>query len=547
MPDATESELERRLRQHGRFEPAPVAMAGCIIGGWKVLAFLGRGGSAEVYRAENAATGIVGALKVLYRADDKTRARFRLEAQLAAELTGAAFPKFYGAGEDSGRLYLAEELLEPMDLPHGDAAVARYVLAVARAVEELHRRGFVHRDIKPRNVMMRPSTGECVLIDLGLAKEGGESPRSRNDTLSVVDGHAVGVGTPGFSAPEQFVGGRIGAAADIHALGVLANKCFNGRPPKAWIPIIRRSTSSIPEQRYASVSEFARAVRRRHAGRWWIGGIAVGLVIYAIAAGIVSLRKDAPPQSRHPEIKRQYAKPVASHAEDVDIAAARKQPEETEKQIESPKDRAKAAKNVKVEKMRRPAKEDDSDGGLLGAVYDSMYGGDNGRYNTITNGSVVVDSIFELGETKTGRTSFGRSGLVTHIELNGRDVTICGETRLEGSRTIEIVGPGRITASITGPREASVELSRQATLINLTETSYPESAMKFILKGACYLNFKNLDEPEDGDIDGVWFDTFNGNSTPSLRYRGPDSYEEVRKADKKAALEIMRQGLPPSY
>ena len=44
MPDATESELERRLRQHGRFEPAPVAMAGCIIGGWKVLAFLGRGG-----------------------------------------------------------------------------------------------------------------------------------------------------------------------------------------------------------------------------------------------------------------------------------------------------------------------------------------------------------------------------------------------------------------------------------------------------------------------------------------------------------------------
>ncbi len=546
MLDAQESELERCLRRHGRFEAPPVTSVGSIIGGWKVLAFLGRGGSAEVYRAENEAAGIVGALKILYRADDKTRARFRREAQLSAELPGAAFPKFYGAGEDSGRLYLAEELLEPMELPRDDAAVARYVLGVARAVEELHKRGFVHRDIKPRNVMMRPSTGECVLIDLGLAKED-DTLRSQNDTLSVVDGHAVGVGTPGFSAPEQFAGGKIGVAADIHALGVLANVCFDGKPPSSWTRIIRRSTSSIPEQRYATVAEFARAVRHRHAERWWIGGIAVGLVIYAIAAGIVSLRKDAPPQSRHPEIKRQYAEPVASHAEDVDIAAARKQPEETEKQIESPKDRAKAAKNVKVEKMRRSAKEDDSDVGLLGAVYDSMYGGDNGWYNTITNGSVVVDSIFELGETKTGRTSFGRSGLVTHIELNGRDVTICGETRLEGSRTIEIVGPGRITASITGPREASVELSRQATLINLTETSYPESAMKFILKGACYLNFKNLDEPEDGDIDGVWFDTFNGNSTPSLRYRGPDSYEEVRKADKKAALEIMRQGLPPVY
>ena len=293
MPDATESELERRLRQHERFEPAPVAMTGCIIGGWKVLAFLGRGGSAEVYRAENAATGIVGALKVLYRADDKALGRFRREARLAAELTGAAFPKFYGAGEDSGRLYLAEELLEPMELPRGDVAVARYVLGVARAVEELHKRGFIHRDIKPRNVMMRPSTGECALIDLGLAKEGGESPRSRNDTLSVVDGRAVGVGTPGFSAPEQFAGGKIGVAADIHALGVLVNVCFDGKPPSSWTKIIRRSTSSIPEQRYASVAEFARAVRRRHAERWWIGGIAAVLLIGAAAICVTMMRKDA--------------------------------------------------------------------------------------------------------------------------------------------------------------------------------------------------------------------------------------------------------------
>ena len=293
MPDATESELERRLRQHGRFEPAPVAMTGCIIGGWKVLAFLGRGGSAEVYRAENEAAGIVGVLKILYRADDKTRARFRREAQLSAELPGAAFPKFYGAGEDSGRLYLAEELLEPMELPRGDVAVARYVRGVARAVEELHKRGFIHRDIKPRNVMMRPSTGECVLIDLGLAKEGGESPHSRNDTLSVVDGRAVGVGTPGFSAPEQFAGGKIGVAADIHALGVLANICFDGNPPSAWAKIIRCSTSSIPEQRYASAAEFARAVRRRHAERWWIGGIAAVLLIGAAAICVTMMRKDA--------------------------------------------------------------------------------------------------------------------------------------------------------------------------------------------------------------------------------------------------------------
>lgn len=296
MPDAQESELERCLRRHGRFEVPPVASVGSIIGGWKVLAFLGRGGSAEVYRAESAATGIVGALKVLYRADDKALGRFRREARLAAELSGSAFPKFYGAGEDSGRLYLAEELLEPTELPHGDAAVARYVLGVSCAVEELHKRGFIHRDIKPRNVMVRPSTGECVLIDLGLAKED-DTLRSQNDTLSVVDGRAVGVGTPGFSAPEQFAGGKIGPATDIHALGMLANVCFGGKPPKAWARIVRRSTSSIPEQRYATVAEFARAVRRRHAERWWIGGIAAVLLIGAAAICVTLMRKDAEQQS----------------------------------------------------------------------------------------------------------------------------------------------------------------------------------------------------------------------------------------------------------
>lgn len=342
MPDAQESELERCLRRHGRFEAPPVTSVGSIIGGWKVLAFLGRGGSAEVYRAENAATGIVGALKVLYRADDKALGRFRREARLAAELSGSAFPKFYGAGEDSGRLYLAEELLEPMELPHGDAAVARYVLSVSRAVEELHKLGFVHRDIKPRNVMMRPSTGECMLIDLGLAKEGGDTLRLRNDTLSVVDGHAVGVGTPGFSAPEQFAGGKIGAAADIHALGVLANVCFAGKPPKAWARIIRRSTSSIPEQRYASVSEFTRAVRRRHAARWWIGGIAVGLLAVIVSAICITLARKTPPLPQMDALQPKQA------------------------QTES----------TRQEAAKEQASEDGLGEKLLDAVYETFYGSD---------------------------------------------------------------------------------------------------------------------------------------------------------------------------
>lgn len=305
VADAEDGEIERLLQAHGPFEKPPRLKEGDRIGDWKVLAFLGRGGSAEVYRAENLATGIFGAVKVLYRSDGTARARFKREAQLLSELSGASFPKFYGAGEDSGRLYIAEELLEPAELPRRDAAVARYVTDVACSVAELHKRGFVHRDIKPSNVMVRSATGEYVLIDLGLAKEDGDTPRGITDTLSVVDGRARGVGTPGYSAPEQFAGGRIGEAADIHALGVLANVCFDGKPPRAWIPIVRRSTSSIPEQRYATVAEFMRAVRRRHvACVWWI---LVALAL-TISAFIVFLIVQTRPQANDADVEAKSEK-----------------------------------------------------------------------------------------------------------------------------------------------------------------------------------------------------------------------------------------------
>jgi hypothetical protein len=84
------------------------------------------------------------------------------------------------------------------------------------------------------------------------------------ESLSVVDGQAVGVGTPGYAAPEQFAGGPATPATDVHALGMLAEKCFDGNPPEAWDPIIRKATSSLPRLRYATVEEFLEAVEHRH-------------------------------------------------------------------------------------------------------------------------------------------------------------------------------------------------------------------------------------------------------------------------------------------
>ena len=284
MSDAADTEIEAFLRAHGPFEPPPFLSRGDTVGEWTIRAFLGRGGSAEVYRAENLTTGIVAALKVLGKSDDRTRERFKRETRLLAEMGSPLFPKCLGAGSADGRLYIAEELLEPMALPSGDLSVARLMLGIAAGVAELHRRGFVHRDIKPRNIMMRSGTGESVLADMGLAKEFDAGQLERAEAASVVDGRAVGSGTPGYSAPEQFSGGKIGPAADVHALGVLANVCFSGNPPGAWTKIIRRSTSSIPEQRFATVAEFSRAIRRRHAVRWFL---ACALFVCALAIGLV--------------------------------------------------------------------------------------------------------------------------------------------------------------------------------------------------------------------------------------------------------------------
>ena len=291
MHDPGDARIERFLAAHGPFEKVPAFGAGDAVGDWRVLAFLGRGATSEVYRAENAVTRQVGAVKILMRSDEKSRARFRREVALLAGSTSAAFPRFYEAGENGGRAFLAMELLEPADLPSSDAAVVRFVLGVCSGVKVLHALGYVHRDIKPRNVMLRPDTGEPVLIDMGLAKESAESPSAASDTLSVVDGRAVGVGTPGYSAPEQFSGGKIGAAADVHALGMLANACFDGRPPRAWAAIIRRATSSIPVQRYATVEDFMRAIRRRHLLRWCVAGAALSVLCIAIGT-VIAMRME---------------------------------------------------------------------------------------------------------------------------------------------------------------------------------------------------------------------------------------------------------------
>ena len=268
---------------HGPVDSSGHFPSGTIFGDWRVTAFIGRGGNGEVYCAEHVTLGTSAAVKVLVREEERAKARFTREATLLSSLKSDAFPRFLAYGEANGHLYLAMELLEPGDLPTGDKAVSHFLLKVCDAVAELHAHGYVHRDIKPSNILRRTGTTGVspvvmpVLADLGLVKDV-TAADAGHPTSDVTLG---GVGTPGYGAPEQMERGEFSFASDIHALGVLADQCFNGNPPRTWKRIIQRATSSIPAHRYPSVTAFARAIRRRRCG--WHVGAACAVAAVAVA------------------------------------------------------------------------------------------------------------------------------------------------------------------------------------------------------------------------------------------------------------------------
>ena len=290
---------EEFLARHGDPREPPILTDGQSVDSWRVAAFLGRGGSGEVYRVVGERRVEDAALKILARDTDTARARFLREASLLARMDTPAFSRFIAQGEIDGRPYLVMELLEPRPLPTTDAEVADFLLKLCAGVAALHRMGYVHRDIKPGNILWRRSQGDApcqttggtrscasaspVLIDLGLVKDVMRNADASGTSLSIVDGHVAGVGTPGYAAPEQLVGDEISPAADIHALGMLANACFNGRPPTAWGRIVDCATGSIPTRRYPDVAAFACAVRHRH----WRRRIALSLAATVLCAAIV--------------------------------------------------------------------------------------------------------------------------------------------------------------------------------------------------------------------------------------------------------------------
>jgi serine/threonine protein kinase len=206
---------------------------GQTLGKYQVRALLGRGGMAEVYRALNPDLRQDVAIKVLNPAAIDSQnglARFRQEAQAAASLQHPNIVRVYDFDVQDGLPYMVMELIEGPSLrqviaEHTQGLPRELALnlftQLAAGVGYAHERGIIHRDIKPGNVLIAPEW-RAVLSDFGLAR------MVDGDRLTT-EGFAAG--TPSYMSPEQAMGGSIGPASDIYALGILLYELLTGDVP----------------------------------------------------------------------------------------------------------------------------------------------------------------------------------------------------------------------------------------------------------------------------------------------------------------------------
>ncbi len=202
-----------------------------VDGRYKVLKRLGSGGMADVYCAEDLQLGRQVALKVLYgrfAEDHEFVERFRREASSAAGLQHQHVVGVYDRGEWDGTYYIAMEFLDGRSLkqivqeegPLEPARAVDLTTQVLRAARFAHRRGVIHRDLKPHNVIV-DADGRAKVTDFGIARAGASD---MTQTGSIM-------GTAQYLSPEQAQGHPVSEASDLYSVGVLLYELLTGRVP----------------------------------------------------------------------------------------------------------------------------------------------------------------------------------------------------------------------------------------------------------------------------------------------------------------------------
>lgn len=267
------------------------------LGHYRIVEKLGGGGMGDVYLAEDTQLHCLVALKIprFEVTDVKLVERFYREARLAQSIPHPLICPVYDFGEVDGVHYLTMPYIEgtPLDQlvgsdrPWPERRAAELVRRLALAVQALHQRQVIHRDLKPHNIILR-ANDEPVLVDFGLARALGEAQHltSKGNTL----------GTPAYMAPEQIDSklGQPGPAADVYSLGVILYELLTGcrpfeadnlmslffqvlnEPPPVLSSrcpgldsrleaLCQKALAKKPGDRYASMAELATALGELHA------------------------------------------------------------------------------------------------------------------------------------------------------------------------------------------------------------------------------------------------------------------------------------------
>ena len=204
------------------------------IGDYELLEEIGRGGMGLVYRARQISVNRPAAVKLILTgplASVLERQRFVAEAEAAAALDHPGIVAVYEAGEEDGQPFFAMQLIEGESLSARLARgagfkpreAAEIIRRTALAVQHAHERGFLHRDLKPGNILL-DAAGAPHVTDFGLAR------RMDDDSHLTLTGAAVG--TPSYMAPEQTDTRRPPTTAvDVYGLGAILYELLSGRPP----------------------------------------------------------------------------------------------------------------------------------------------------------------------------------------------------------------------------------------------------------------------------------------------------------------------------
>ncbi len=303
-----------------RFAPGTL-----VAGRYRIVSVAGVGGMGVVYRARDEELGVDAALKVLrpdLGSDPGVLERFRSELRLAREVTHKNVVRIHDIGEHEGLRFLTMRYVEGRSLsevleregPMPPERAVSIVRQVASALEEAHRAGVIHRDLKPGNILL-DAEDSAFITDFGVARSLASDGLTRAGAV---------VGTPDYLSPEQIAGDPVDGRTDLYALGIVFYEMLTGQLPfragsqaemlgqrlagrardlsesgihaPAWLrAVVRRLLERSPPRRYPDAAALvadldrARAAPIRRPGVR--AGVAAAVVVLAAVAAWVALRQ----------------------------------------------------------------------------------------------------------------------------------------------------------------------------------------------------------------------------------------------------------------